>query len=49
MVNVIVLTGCKLDEHPIQQAINNADWLANILKESTSKEFPVKAVIVFPG
>jgi hypothetical protein len=34
---------------PIAQAKAQADWSKNILKESTGKEYPIKAVLVFPG
>jgi hypothetical protein len=37
------------DRDPIKQAVAQAAWLRNLLKESTGKAFAVKPVIVFPG
>jgi hypothetical protein len=37
------------DRDPIKQAIAQAAWLRDLLKESTGRAFPVKSVIVFPG
>jgi hypothetical protein len=37
------------DRDPIKQAISQAAWLRDLLKESTGRSFPVKPVIVFPG
>lgn len=34
---------------PVSQAKAQADWSRQILKESTGKDYPVKAAIVFPG
>ena len=34
---------------PIIQVTSASKWLKNILSESTGKEYPVKAVILFPG
>jgi len=41
--------GYTPDRDPIQQALAQAAWLRDLLKESTGKAFPVKPVIVFPG
>jgi hypothetical protein len=45
----VLVDGRKPDRDPIKQAEANAKWLRNILKESTGKEYPVRAAVVFPG
>ncbi len=35
--------------NPITQAIAEADWLRQLLKKTTSQEFPVRGVVLFPG
>jgi hypothetical protein len=37
------------DRDPIKQAISQAAWLRDLLKESTGRAFAVKPVVVFPG
>jgi len=37
------------DRKALRQASNNADWLKDWLKKMTGKEFPVWAVLTFPG
>ena len=41
--------GYTPERDPIQQVLAQANWLRDLLKESTGKVFPVKPVIVFPG
>jgi hypothetical protein len=41
--------GQKHERDPINQAMAQAHWLRDLLKESTGKAFPVRPVIVFPG
>lgn len=45
----ITVDGLKLSNNPVEQATASANWLRNLLKESTGKEFQIKPVIVFPG
>ena len=35
--------------NPIDQARAEADWLRQMLKDSTAQEFPVRGVVLFPG
>ena len=46
---VIRANGQTHDRDPIKQAIAQAAWLRDLLKESTGRAFPVKPVVVFPG
>jgi hypothetical protein len=46
---IIRANGQTHDRDPIRQAVAQAAWLRNLLKESTGKAFAVKPVIVFPG
>lgn len=41
--------GLKPDRNPIQQVRAARQWLKELLKESTGKEFSVRAVVVYPG
>lgn len=41
--------GQKRDRDPVKQAVAQARWLADLIKESTGKIFPVRPVVVFPG
>ena len=45
----LLVNGYPPYRDPITQAQAQAAWSKRILKESTGKEYPVKAVIVFPG
>jgi hypothetical protein len=45
----ITVDGLKLTDDPIVQATASANWLRNLLKKSTGKEFLIKPVVVFPG
>lgn len=40
--------GFAVDPNPVDQAIAEAAWLANLLKESTGKYFAVWPVVLFP-
>jgi hypothetical protein len=37
------------DPNPLEQAAGQARWLEDLLRESTGKTFPVRAVLLFPG
>lgn len=45
----LLADGRRPDRDPIVQVRAISDWVANILRESTGKCFPVKPVVVFPG
>lgn len=45
----ITVDGLQLSNNPVDQATASSNWLWNLLKESTGKEFQIKPVIVFPG
>jgi len=45
----LLVEGFEPDRDPVTQAQANARWLAQILRSSTGKEFPVRPVILFPG
>jgi hypothetical protein len=35
--------------NPIDQARAEADWLRQMLKDTTAQEYPVRSVVLFPG
>jgi hypothetical protein len=45
----IVIDGFEQDRNPVTQANAQARWLSNLLAEMTSKRFPIKPVVLFPG
>lgn len=45
----LLAAGNEPDREPIAQARAQSRWMANLLKESTGKEFQVLPVVVFPG
>lgn len=45
----ISVDGVKVSRDPINQAQALRKWLQNLLKQSTGRDYPVKAVVVFPG
>jgi hypothetical protein len=45
----LTAAGWEPDRNPVMQARAQASWLAQLLKESTGKTFPVRPVILFPG
>jgi len=45
----LLINGHPPYRDPVTQAKAQADWSRQMLKESTGKEYPVKAAIVFPG
>jgi hypothetical protein len=45
----VLLGGREIDRDILGQAAAQRRWLRHILGESTGKQFPVRAVIVFPG
>jgi hypothetical protein len=44
----VYVNGVKPKRDPIRQALATQDWLENILLATTDKQFPVKAVVLFP-
>ncbi len=45
----IIVDGFNTNTGIVIQATSQADWLQNIIKESTGKDISVKPVVVFPG
>jgi hypothetical protein len=45
----LLVNGFEPERNPVTQAQGNARWLAQILRASTGKEFPVRPVVLFPG
>jgi hypothetical protein len=45
----ILLDGREPDRNPLDQARGAARWLREALRQSTGREFPVRAVVVYPG
>jgi hypothetical protein len=45
----ILVNGFKPKRDPVAQVQGNARWLAEMLRASTGKEFPVRPVVLFPG
>jgi hypothetical protein len=45
----LLVDGFEPERNPVTQAQGNARWLAQILRTSTGKEFPVRPVVLFPG
>jgi hypothetical protein len=45
----LVVQGHAPDRDPVAQARAQASWLRRVLVESTGRDLPVRAVIVFPG
>jgi hypothetical protein len=45
----LLVDGFEPERNPLTQAQGNARWLAEMLRASTGKEFPVRAVVLFPG
>jgi len=45
----LLINGFKPERNPVTQAEGNARWLAQMLRASTGKEFPVRGVVLFPG
>jgi len=41
--------GVMVTPNPVDQARAEADWLRQMLKDSTAQEFPVRGVVLFPG
>jgi hypothetical protein len=41
--------GSHVDPNPIDQVKAEADWIRKLLKESTGKDLPVRAVVALPG
>jgi hypothetical protein len=45
----LLVNGFEPERNPVAQAEGNARWLAQMLRSSTGKEFPVRGVVLFPG
>jgi hypothetical protein len=45
----VLIDGIEADRNPVVQAKAQASWLQRLLKESTSKSFHVRPVVVYPG
>ena len=45
----LLVDGFEPERNPVTQAQGNARWLAQILRASTGKEFPIRPVVLFPG
>ncbi len=45
----LLVNGFEPQRNPVTQALGNAKWLAEMLRASTGKEFPVRPVVLFPG
>ena len=45
----LLVDGFEPERNPVTQAQGNARWLAQMLRASTGKEFPVRPVVLFPG
>ena len=45
----ILVDGQRPERDPIRQALALRQWLIKLLEDRTSRRFPVRAVIVFPG
>jgi hypothetical protein len=45
----ILVNGFELDRDPVVQVRGAIRWLSNSLFQSTSRRFPMKGVVVFPG
>jgi hypothetical protein len=46
---VLLVDGFKPERDPIAQAQANARWVADALRASTGKAYPVRPVVLFPG
>jgi hypothetical protein len=44
----LTVAGQRPDRDPLNQASAEADWLRQLLKTSTGREFPVRGVVVYP-
>ncbi|MGA2318274.1 MAG: nuclease-related domain-containing protein [Thermodesulfobacteriota bacterium] len=45
----LLVNGLEPERNPVTQAQANARWLAQMLRASTGKEFPIRPVVLFPG
>lgn len=45
----VLADGKEITRNPLTQTNANAEWLAELLKDSTGRKFPVRPVLVFPG
>jgi hypothetical protein len=45
----LLINGFEPERNPVTQVEGNARWLAQMLRASTGKEFPVRGVVLFPG
>lgn len=47
--NRIVVNGQVPDRDPLVQARASRDWVRSILEDTTSRKFPVRGVVIYPG
>jgi len=47
--NTLLINGFEPKRNPITQVQGNTRWLAEALRTSTGKEFPIRPVVLFPG
>jgi hypothetical protein len=45
----LLVNGFEPERNPVIQAEGNARWLAQVLRDTTGKEFAVRPVVLFPG
>ncbi|MEL7524039.1 MAG: nuclease-related domain-containing protein [Cyanobacteria bacterium J06553_1] len=45
----LTANGYRPDRNPITQSLAQANWLSELIKESTGHQHSVKPVVVFPG
>jgi hypothetical protein len=45
----LLVNGFEPERNPVSQVQANAKWLAQMLRNSTGKEFPIRPVVLFPG
>ena len=44
----VTVAGHSPDRDPVKQAAAEANWLRQLLKQSTGRDFPVRGVVVYP-
>ena len=45
----LLINGFEPERNPVTQVQGNAKWLADMLRASTGRDFPVRPVVLFPG
>jgi len=49
MDDTIRVNGNTPDRNPLTQARSLAQWIGNLIQDSTGKKFPIRPVVLFPG